>query len=280
MVRLSKRLYLIAKMVTKGNRVADVGCDHGYLSIYLVQSKISPAALAMDVRKGPLSHARENIEKCGLSGYIGTRLSDGLKEYHPGEADTLVCAGMGGPLMIQILSENPEKSRDFKELILQPQSEIWKVRAFIRDLGFAIVEEEICLEDGKYYFPMRAVKSDCIDSDFVEPDFVKQDFVKQDFVKQDFVKQDFVKPDFVEPDFVNSQSKGDTDADLKIYDLYGKHLILRKDPLLKQYLSERKLLLIQILDSLGNAENERTRERIEQVQEELECIDRVYELMG
>ena len=93
------RLRAIAGMVTKGNRLADVGCDHGYLSIWLVSEKTVPSAIAMDVRPGPLSRARENITRYGLEDYIETRLSDGLAKLEPGEGDTLVIAGMGGPLM-------------------------------------------------------------------------------------------------------------------------------------------------------------------------------------
>ena len=77
-VQLSMRLRAIAGMVTKGNRLADVGCDHGYLSIWLVSEKTVPSAIAMDVRPGPLSRARENITRYGLEDYIETRLSDGL----------------------------------------------------------------------------------------------------------------------------------------------------------------------------------------------------------
>ena len=101
-VQLSMRLRAIAGMVTKGNRLADVGCDHGYLSIWLVSEKTVPSAIAMDVRPGPLSRARENISRYGLEDYIETRLSDGLTKLEPGEGDTLVIAGMGGPLMERI----------------------------------------------------------------------------------------------------------------------------------------------------------------------------------
>ena len=153
----SKRLQMLADMVTKGNRVVDIGCDHAYLSIYLVERGISPTALAMDVRSGPLSAAREHIRQSGCEALVQTRLSDGLKEYLPGEADTLVCAGMGGPLMEKILTDSFEKVKTFMELILQPQSEIREFRAFLRQNGLIIVEERSKLEDGKYYFAMKAV---------------------------------------------------------------------------------------------------------------------------
>ena len=104
-VSLSKRLQMLADFVTPGNRLVDVGCDHGFLSIYLVQNKICPSALAMDVRKGPLAAAREHIKDYGLEDYIKVRLSDGLLCFQEGEADTMVCAGMGGRLMEKILTE-------------------------------------------------------------------------------------------------------------------------------------------------------------------------------
>ena len=151
------RLRAIAGMVTKGNRLADVGCDHGYLSIWLVSEKTVPSAIAMDVRPGPLSRARENITRYGLEDYIETRLSDGLAKLEPGEGDTLVIAGMGGPLMERILTEGAEALNGFKELILQPQSDIPHFRHFLMSHGFRIVQEEMVLEDGKYYPMMKAV---------------------------------------------------------------------------------------------------------------------------
>ena len=91
----------IAGMVTGGNRLADVGCDHGYLSIYLVSEKKVPSAIAMDVRPGPLSRARKNISCYGLEDYIETRLSDGLMKLEPGRGRYLVIAGMGGPSLME-----------------------------------------------------------------------------------------------------------------------------------------------------------------------------------
>ena len=139
-------------MVTPGNVVADVGCDHGFLAIYLVEQGIVPKVIATDVRKGPLSAARAHVEERGLSEYIETRLSDGLSEYRPGEAQTMVCAGMGGKLMQSILLQNMDVTLGFEELILQPQSELEQFRIFLREQGFVVVDENILCEDGKYYF--------------------------------------------------------------------------------------------------------------------------------
>lgn len=155
-VELSARLKALTQMVTVGNRVCDVGCDHGFVSIYLVQAGISPGAIAMDVRSGPLSRAKEHIMQWELNDYIETRLSDGVEALRIGEADTLICAGMGGRLMMKILTEGDEKCRAFQELILQPQSEIMQFRVFLRDAGYIILEEDMVEEDGKYYFLMKA----------------------------------------------------------------------------------------------------------------------------
>ncbi|MGN0400728.1 MAG: tRNA (adenine(22)-N(1))-methyltransferase [Acetatifactor sp.] len=155
-VILSGRLQMLADMVKIGDRVADVGCDHGFLSVYLVQRGISPRVLAMDVRKGPLAAAKEHIRAYGLEAYIKVRLSDGLTLLEKGEADTVVCAGMGGALMQRILREGLDKIRDMT-LILQPQSELKEFRRFLRRENFRILEETAILEEGKYYFAMKAV---------------------------------------------------------------------------------------------------------------------------
>ncbi len=156
-VELSARMQAIADLVTPGNVVCDVGCDHGFLSIYLVQNKISPRVIAMDVRSGPLSRCEEHVAQYGLEQYITMRLSDGLKCLLPGEAETMVCAGMGGRLMQKILTEGEEKAADLKELILQPQSELKTFRKFLRGQGYCTVEENMIEEDGKFYPIMKVM---------------------------------------------------------------------------------------------------------------------------
>ena len=158
-VQLSKRLLAAAGMVTKGNIVADVGCDHAYTSIYLCQAGIAPKVIAMDVNKGPLVGAKAHVEEAGLSENIDIRLSDGLQKLVPGEADSVLLCGMGGLLMIKILSDYPETTASLKELILQPQSEVGEVRRYLHKQGYEITKEHMLKEDGKFYVMMRAVKS-------------------------------------------------------------------------------------------------------------------------
>lgn len=164
-VELSKRMQAVADMVTPGNRVCDVGCDHGYVSIYLVQEGIAPKVLAMDVNKGPLMRAGEHVERYEAEDYIELRLSDGLTAYRLGEADTLLCAGMGGRLMMDILDKEPDKTKDFGELILQPQSDVKLFRKYLREKGYIIQKETMILEEGKYYPMMKVVLSGTIEDE-------------------------------------------------------------------------------------------------------------------
>ena len=125
-MELSKRLQAVADLVTAGCRVADVGTDHAYIPIALVQEGRIPGAVAMDVNTGPLERARLHVAENRLEEKIELRLSDGLAALSPGEADSVVIAGMGGGLVIRILTEGAQTVRGVKECILQPQSEIEK----------------------------------------------------------------------------------------------------------------------------------------------------------
>ena len=151
MIQISKRLSAAASLVSKGNRLADIGCDHGYLPIYLVQQSHIPGAVAMDVRPGPLSRAREHIRAYGLLDYIECRLSDGLEALRPGEAETIVIAGMGGPLMEKILVKGAGQLAGVKELIVQPQSDVEQFRRFLRKLPFTVDSEDMVEENAKFY---------------------------------------------------------------------------------------------------------------------------------
>lgn len=156
-IKLSDRLMMSAAMVSRGSRIADVGCDHAHTDIWLVKEGIAESAIAMDVGEGPLSHALANIDLYGLSDKISVRLSDGLENLKPGEADTVIIAGMGGTLMTLILDNGFEVLKTLDAVILQPQSDIWMVRRFLREHGFRIMEENMCIEEGKFYNSMKAV---------------------------------------------------------------------------------------------------------------------------
>ena len=153
-VQLSKRLQAVANLVGETGVVADVGTDHGYIPVFLVSSGKAERAIAMDVNAGPLARAQEHIRQFGLEGQIEPRLSDGLSALQPGEAQSIVIAGMGGALMMRILADGQDIARTVGRLVLQPQSELRSFRRFLAGHGYRIVEEDMVYEDGKYYSMM------------------------------------------------------------------------------------------------------------------------------
>ncbi len=157
MPKLSNRMKCIADMVTPGKRVADIGCDHAFISIYLAKQGISEGGLAMDIAAGPLENAKKNIEMYGVADKVKTRISNGMDALEKNESDAAIISGMGGPLIIDILSRGISKLSEGYELILSPQSEIEEVRHFLRTSDFQIVDEEMMIEDGKYYNIIKAI---------------------------------------------------------------------------------------------------------------------------
>ena len=155
-MRLSKRMHMVADMVRPGNVLADIGCDHGYLSVWLVREKTVGRAIAMDLREGPLKKAQESIRFFHQTETIETRLSDGMDALHPGEADRIVIAGMGGILMKDILKRGSDCVAKAGQLVLQPQSDPELVRAEVFRQGFTITDEQACFEDGKWYVSISA----------------------------------------------------------------------------------------------------------------------------
>ncbi|MBR4139199.1 MAG: tRNA (adenine(22)-N(1))-methyltransferase TrmK [Lachnospiraceae bacterium] len=196
-MQLSQRLSSVASMVTAGNCLADVGTDHGYVPIYLYERNVIPRAIAMDVNKGPLERAALHIAESGMKDVIETRLSDGLTALRPKEADSIVIAGMGGPLMIRILSAYPEVTASAKELILQPQSEIAEVRIWLYEQGYEIVEEHMVYEEGKYYPMFKAVKN---------PEAKKLSYLEYKFGRLEVLKEKEVLKDFILRELSNKQN--------------------------------------------------------------------------
>jgi len=151
---LSIRLSMLASMMEQSESMVDIGTDHAYLPIYLVQKKIVGKAVAADIVPGPLQIAKSHLEEVGLTDQICIRLSDGFNEIKPEEAKTAVVAGMGGFLICDILQRGFEtgKLTETLQLIVAPQSDLPAVRERITRIGFVIRKEKVCMDRGKYYF--------------------------------------------------------------------------------------------------------------------------------
>ena len=153
-INLDNRLFLCAQNVRPGKIVADVGTDHAYLPIYLVENKTIPHAIATDLREGPLLNAQKNILKYNLETKIETRLSDGLNEVNPEEVDDIVIAGMGGELIAKIVARASWLKDTSKHLVLQPMSAEQELREFLAREKFKIVSEKAVVSYGKVYTVM------------------------------------------------------------------------------------------------------------------------------
>ena len=290
---LSKRMQMLADMVTAGSRIADVGCDHAFLSVYLIQAGKCPKCLAMDVRRGPLSGAEEHIAAYGLGEYIETRLSDGLAAYRIGEAQTLVCSGMGGRLMKKILEEGGDKTRSFTELILQPQSEISEFRIFLREAGFLVTEEEAVYEEGKYYFAMKAVyagQKKAMQQNKLsevseaagqgmplgsgEPEEHRMPLEPVEAGEQRGMPAGSVSPE------QNAAPEKEPPADKALYDLYGEQLLRRKHPVLRQYLLNGVETVEKIIAQLEGQDSPKGEIRLRELQQEKRQLEKALEFWG
>ncbi|WP_028610389.1 tRNA (adenine(22)-N(1))-methyltransferase [Paenibacillus harenae] len=161
MIKLSKRLQMIADYVTTGHRIADIGSDHAMLPVYLLQIEKCPTAIAGELNTGPYEAARKQAADAGLSSRLTVRQGDGLSVLQPGETDTVTIAGMGGSLMKEILESGRSagKLEGVKELVLQPNVGEETVREWLLDQGWYLKAESILEEDGKIYEVLNAVKA-------------------------------------------------------------------------------------------------------------------------
>lgn len=152
---LSPRLLACCSFVSPGDRVADVGCDHGYLSIYLLENQIASFVYAGDINEGPLQSAIRNADKYGISDRIRFFLSDGVQSL-PRDFDTMVCAGMGADTMVSILEAAPWLRDRHYRLILQCQSKTHYLRKYLAENGWHITKETV-IRDGRFLYTVMEV---------------------------------------------------------------------------------------------------------------------------
>lgn len=150
-MKLGERLSALAAMVPMGSRIADVGTDHAYLPLYLMDIGKIEKAVAIDVNPGPFALARDAVARSGLADRIEVRLGDGLRVVAPGEVDVAIMAGMGGITMIKIMEESAEVLKALTCLVLQPMVAAPQVRRWLQTNGWRITNEDIVREEGRLY---------------------------------------------------------------------------------------------------------------------------------
>ncbi len=150
-MELSPRLLKIASLVENTDTLADVGTDHGYIPLYLLENKVIKKAIAMDVNPMPLKKSQDNITGAGYSKSCEFRLSDGLDNLKAGEADYIVIAGMGGLLIRDILIRGDKVITPDTKLLLQPMIAAPELRCYLYENGFNIEDEFVVREEDKFY---------------------------------------------------------------------------------------------------------------------------------
>ncbi len=245
MVTLSARLLAVGSLVKAGGVLADVGTDHGYVPIYLLEKKQISRAIAMDINKGPLERAKEHIRLFQMENYIETRRSDGVSALMEGEADSILIAGMGGGLMIHILEEGKAVCKGVKELILQPQSEAERLRRYLAENGYRITDEDIVSEEGKFYPMMRISPLQTVISEQSADGCINRMGAKINFSKNE--------------------------AEQRICYRYGGLLLKDRHPVLKEFLLKERAQLEKIKKRvLSEPESARLVQRREELSEQID----------
>ena len=156
MIKISKRLELVASFIDDNTHIIDVGCDHAYLPIYLMETKKNIQVTGSDVNPNPLKIAKENIKKYGLEDKIKIELKDGINNLDE-SIDTIVISGMGGILISDIIL-NKDNLVNVKTLILSPNNEFILVRKTLKKIGFKIIKEKLITENKITYLVIKAIK--------------------------------------------------------------------------------------------------------------------------
>lgn len=264
---LSDRMRAVAGLVQPCKSIADIGCDHGYVAMELVRSNVCRHVIAMDINRGPLERAKHNIADYCMQDYIETRLSDGVSALEKGEAEGIICAGMGGKLVISILERGKELIGAMRQVVLQPQSELSEVRSYLRKKGYLIEQEDIIYEDGKYYPMMRALPGA----------FGKLEWQISGNLEQKCRKSGvYINgiPACRQPFNISEISMGEAQRLTRVHDTYGPCLLTMAHPVLRRYLLWQKANLEEIRNQLlGQSPlTDRQERRVQELDEKLSDV--------
>lgn len=232
MIELSKRMQSVADMIQPCDAVGDIGCDHAFVSIYLVEQRRAKRVIASDVRRGPIAIAKRNIEAMNLSDQIEIRMGDGLDTIVPGEVNAVVLAGMGGMLMIDILERGEEVVTRCDQLVLQPQSDIEKVRRYLAEKGYHLADEQMLIDAGKYYNLLDVRVHEMVQKDEYDCSKLADDWCY----------------------------------------MYGGSLLRKKDPVLRSWLVKRRDTTVGLINSLSGKNTENAAKRLKTVKAEQKTI--------
>lgn len=271
-INISERLKCVAGLVNKGARVVDIGTDHAYLPIYLVQNGISNKVYACDVRKEPLRRAKLHIDEYGLSDKITTQLCDGLKGINKGDVDTVTICGMGGKLMKNILKAGIDKLGDNTQLVLSAQSELRDFRKHLLETGIDIKSEHMLLEDGKYYFIFDCVYNTQDEYHLNVTNIQQNNIYENAAAAGDIHNNDSHKEDYDKEDNDKKKITAYAEEELR----YGRYLLDNKSEVLYEYLNKELTSCNNIRNSLINNKEQSIsiKSRIHAIDEDIAVINK------
>lgn len=183
------RLECIKSMVSKCHVAADIGTDHGYVAEMLLKDNICERVIATDVNEGPLSRAIEHLTNVELNSKCDFRLGSGLTVLNENEADAIIIAGMGGELILDIIESSKNIALQAKELILQPMTTGDKLRQYLFENGFKIIDENIVKELHHYYFIIKAVPGKAEVPDDIYYEISKKVLEKKDPFMNEYIEK-------------------------------------------------------------------------------------------
>ena len=186
-MELTPRLKLAADFCLPCEKVIDVGCDHAYLCLHLVEQG-AEGAFASDIRPGPLAAAKEHIARCGMADKVQAVLCPGLEAFGPGDADTVSVCGMGGEMIASILEAAPWTATGVHKLVLQPMTNGNRLRKWLADNGYAIEKEGLAREGERLYVVMQ-VSGGKTDGCGVENHYLFTEKLRSDRLFPDFLEK-------------------------------------------------------------------------------------------
>jgi tRNA (adenine22-N1)-methyltransferase len=238
LTKLSDRLAAIANFIQKGDRVADIGTDHGLLPIFLYKESISPKVILCDIKPGPLEKAKRNISVYAPGMIADIRLGSGLQPVGLGEVDAAVIAGMGGEVISEILARDPLKTKSIRTFILQPRNAKDKLRIWLYRQGYTIAEEKL-VREGR---------------------FICEIIVVDTTIAADLGKRG------------NTIDKKSEDLDFEISPL----LLLKKDPLQKELIECRIKTEEKIISSIRENGSLDSQNKIKEKEMRIEKLRKIY----
>lgn len=250
---------MIASFIPSSSKLGDIGTDHAYLPVYLIQAGIISTAIGVDIHVGPCEAALDTVQAYGLKEFISIRLGDGLIPLEKGEVDTLVIAGMGGSTTLGILESNPLIIPEIQTLILQPQGAESRVRRELLTQGWKLKDECLIEEDKRVYTVLCFSRSEGLAE--------KEIILRTQLLCQSIWKR------ILDDGILEQEEKGYHDDINRMIWQFGPLIIEKRDRLLEVLLQDNKKNLKKIAQEMKRTDREEVKIRAKQINQQIKVME-------